>query len=206
MKPAASRPFSVRPTRLRGSAVGVALLAVVLPLSLALMGRVWWCQAGDLWPWSWNVWSQHNSQHLVDPYSLSHLQHGIGLYLLLTALGSCRVDVGRILTAERRTLCVAVVEASWELLENTDWMIERYRATTMSLGYTGDSIANSLGDYGACLMGVWLARHLPWRLALGLFVLLELISVAWIRDSLLLNILMLVYPLDAIRSWQMGAA
>ncbi len=132
-------------------------MAAIILVSLALMGRVWWCQAGDLWPWSWNVWSQHNSQHLVDPYSLSHLQHGIGLYLVLTALA------GRHLTRPSRALCVATVEAVWELVENTNWMIERYRATTMSLGYAGDSILNSLGDYGTCLIGVWLAQRLPGR-------------------------------------------
>ena len=161
------------------------------------MGRVWWCQAGDLWPWSWDVWSRHNSQHLVDPYSLSHVQHGIGLFLLLTFLFGTR------LSNATRTLLVAVVEAAWEFVENTNWMINRYREVTISLDYYGDSILNSLGDYGTCLVGVLIARRLPWRASLAVFVALEIVSVLWIRDSLMLNILMLVYPIEAVRQWQM---
>ncbi len=187
---------SLYPTR--RSLIGVSVVAIVILLSGVAMGRVWWCEAGDLWPWSWDVWSRHCSQHLIDPYSLSHLQHGLGLYLLLTALS------GRRLTRDSRVLIVALVEAAWEVVENTNWMIERYRTTTISLDYFGDSILNSLGDYGACMAGVWLAVRLPWRVSVGLFIACEVISVCWIRDSLLLNILMLLCPLDAIRHWQMA--
>ena len=145
-------------------------------------------QAGDLWPWTWDVWSRHCSQHLVDPYTLSHLQHGIGLYLLLTRSGAAR------LTPDMRLLLVALVEAAWEITENTNWMIERYRTTTISLDYYGDSILNSLCDYLACVAGVLLAVRLPWQISLGLFVALEVLCICWIRDSLLLNILMLALP------------
>ena len=182
----------------RGDLPGILVVALGILVSVALMGRVWWCEAGDLWPWSWDVWSRHNSQHLVDPYSLSHLQHGLGLYLLLTVL------LGRRLSSHWRVLTVALVEAAWEIFENTNWMIERYRESTISLDYYGDSILNSLGDYTMCLVGVMLARRIPWWATLGLCAVLELISVCWIRDSLLLNVLMLVYPVDAIRQWQMG--
>ncbi len=182
----------------RRSVMVVVLIALGIVLNGVLMGRVWWCEGGDLWPWSWDVWSRHCSQHLVDPYTLSHIQHGIGLYLLLTACW------GRRLSLDARVVLVAVVEAVWEIAENTNWMIERYRTATISLDYSGDSIINSLGDYAACLVGVWLARHFSWRVAVALFVALELLSVLWIRDSLLLNILMLLYPIDAIRSWQAG--
>lgn len=178
--------------------VALLVLAVCLTITLALMGRVWWCELGDLWPWSWDVWSSHNSQHLMDPYSLSHIQHGIGLYLVLTAL------LGRYLSNEIRVLAVALVEAAWEVVENTSWMIERYREVTISLDYYGDSIINSLGDFGFCMLGVLAARRLPWWASLCLFILLELISIWWIRDSLLLNMLMLLYPLEAIRQWQMA--
>jgi hypothetical protein len=139
------------------------------------------------------------SQHHIDPYSLSHLQHGIGLYLALTAL------IGRRVPSRWRALCVATVEGTWEIVENTNWMIERYRETTISLNYYGDSILNSLGDYGMCIAGVLLARRIPWQASAGLFAVLEIASVAWIRDSLLLNVLMLVCPMEAIRQWQMGA-
>ena len=97
----------------RRSLPGVLAIALSIVVSLALMGRVWWCQAGDLWPWSWDVWSRHNSQHLVDPYSLSHLQHGLGLYLLLTAL------LGHLIASHWRVLLVAIVEAAWEIMEHT---------------------------------------------------------------------------------------
>ena len=177
---------------------GVLVIGIGILVSLALMGRVWWCQAGDLWPWAWDVWSPHCSQHLVDPYSLSHLQHGLGLYLLLTVL------LGRRIPDHWRVLMVAMVEAAWEIVENTSWMIERYRETTISLDYFGDSILNSLSDYAMCMAGVLLARRIPWWATLGLCAVLELISIYWIRDSLLLNILMLICPVDAIRQWQMG--
>jgi hypothetical protein len=182
------------PTRL--SVAGVIIIALGIMVSGLWSGRVWWCQASDLWPWTWDVWSRHCSQHLVDPYSLSHLQHGIGLYLIVTALARHR------LSCDARILFVAIVEAGWEVAENTNWMIERYRTATISLDYYGDSILNSLGDYGACLAGVLLALRLPWRTSVGLFVALEVISICWIRDSLLLNILMLTCPIDAIRQWQ----
>ncbi len=181
----------------RRTCLGLLTLAMFLVIALAGMGRVWWCQAGDLWPWSWDVWSQHNSQHLVDPYSLSHVQHGIGLFLLLTVLFGSRFG------DSVRTLLVALVEATWELVENTNWMIDRYREVTISLDYYGDSILNSLGDYGTCLAGVLIARRLPWQASLALFVALEIVSVLWIRDSLLLNILMLLFPIEAVRQWQM---
>jgi len=181
------------------SLAGVLVVALGILVSGAAMGRVWWCSAGDLWPWTWDVWSTHCSQHLVDPYTLSHLQHGIGLYLLLTVLRRRR------LTPDVRMLLVALVEAAWEIAENTNWMIDRYRTTTISLDYYGDSILNSLFDYLACVAGVLLAVRLPWRVSLGLFVALEAICIFWIRDSLLLNILMLVCPVEAIRHWQMAA-
>ncbi len=182
------------PTRL--SVAGVLAIAIGIVVSGVLSGRVWWCEAGDLWPWSWDVWSRHCSQHLIDPYSLSHLQHGIGLYLIVTVLWCRRLSL------DYRILLVALVEAAWEVTENTNWMIERYRTATISLDYFGDSIWNSLGDYGACIAGILLATRLPWRLSVVLFVALEAISICWIRDSLLLNILMLLCPVDAIRQWQ----
>jgi hypothetical protein len=181
----------------RQTTFGVLGVALTTLIGLMFMGRVWWCEAGDLWPASWDVWSRHNSQHLVDPYSLSHIQHGLGLYLLLTAL------LGARLSSNSRVLLVALVEAGWELVENTNWMIQRYREVTISLDYFGDSILNSMGDYGTCLLGVLLARLLPWRFSLLLFVGLEALSIWWIRDSLMLNILMLFFPIEAIRQWQM---
>ena len=176
----------------------VLAIGLLMTASLAGLGRVWWCERGDLRPWSWNVWSPHNSQHLVDPYALSHLQHGIGLFLLLTWLAA------GFTSARLRAVTVAMVEAAWEVTENTSWLIERYREATVSLDYHGDSILNSVGDYGACLIGIYLAHRVPAWLAVVLFCSLELISLLWIRDSLLLNILMLAWPLEAVKQWQLG--
>jgi hypothetical protein len=176
------------------------MIGVLLAAILAAMGRVWWCQAGDVWPWSWDIWSRHNSQHLVDPYTLSHLEHGIGLYVLLFVL------TRRFWTTFACSLVVSGVESAWEIVENTNWMIERYREVTISLDYYGDSILNSVSDYGSCIVGTLIASRMPLWAACVLFVCLELISVVWIRDSLLLNVLMLISPIDAIRQWQMSGA
>ncbi len=177
-------------------AILILMLGIVMAVALWLMGRVWWCELGDYLPWSWDVWSGHNSQHLVDPYSLSHVQHGIGLFLLLSVCGR------KWLSIPLCTVIVAIVEASWEISENTPWIIDRYREATISLDYYGDSILNSLGDYAACLIGIAVAQKLKWPWSVTTFIFLEVISIAWIRDSLLLNILMLVYPLEAIKQWQ----
>ena len=163
---------------------------------LALMGRVWWCEVGDSALWSWNIWSPHNSQHLIDPYALSHIEHGIGLFLLLNVFGS------KWLSIQSRTLIVAGLEAAWEVVENTPLMINRYREATISLDYFGDSILNSVSDYGMCLLGVLLVRKTPWKVGVAAFVSLEIVSVLWIHDSLLLNIVMLTAPIEAIKHWQ----
>src|SRR3982750_3395867 len=104
---------------------------------LASQGRVWWCQAGDYIPWSWNIWSTHNSQHLIDPYSFTHILHGIIEFWVLSLL------FGRVPLRWRLVMAVAI-ECTWELVENSPFMIEHYRADTISLDYFGDSIINSL--------------------------------------------------------------
>src|SRR5262245_22437002 len=128
------------PGSLRGIHVGV--LAVILAgtaLALAAMGRVWWCEAGDTALWSGDIWTRHNSQHLADPYTISHVLHGIALYGALWLL--LRRRAGPVV----RIAIALAIEVAWELIENTDTMIERYRAVTISLDYYGDSIVNSLG-------------------------------------------------------------
>ena len=174
----------------------LAALAVLMCVILRLMGRVWWCEAGDYAPWSFDVWSTHNSQHLIDPYALSHIEHGLGLSLIFAAIIRQRVSLQVI------TLIIALIEATWEIVENTPWMINRYREATISLDYFGDSILNSLSDYLMCLGGVWIARVTTWKIALGIFITCEIVSTLWIRDSLLLNILMLTWPIEAVKEWQ----
>ena len=107
----------------------LTVLAALMCVILRGMGRVWWCEAGDWSPWSWDVWSTHNSQHLADPYALSHIEHGIGLSVLLAAIFGNKVSL------QIRTIIIAMIETTWEIVENTPWMINRYREATISLDY-----------------------------------------------------------------------
>jgi hypothetical protein len=171
-------------------------IGVVMCLVLNAMNRVWWCEQGDWLPWSFDVWSSHNSQHLFDPYALSHFGHGVGLWLVLALVFRDKIS------ATLKVIVIAVIEAGWEILENTPLVIGRYRESTVSLDYTGDSISNSVSDYLMCLAGVYLVQRISWRAAITTFVVLEVASLIWIRDSLLINIMMLTYPIDPIRQWQ----
>ena len=182
----------------RNLLLGLFAIAIVMSVVLTMMGRVWWCEAGDASPWSWDVWSQHNSQHLADPYALSHIEHGILMFMALTLMGSKWFSIST------RTMIVAAIESVWEIVENTPFMINRYREATISLDYFGDSIANSISDYIMCLLGVLLVRKTSWKIGLAAFLFLELVSVMWIRDSLLINILMLISPIEAVKTWQAG--
>jgi len=175
----------------------MAILAGHVTL-LRLEGRLWWCACGrpDLW-WG-DIQSAHNSQHLLDPYSFTHVLHGLVLWGILSWVAP------RLAVPWR--LCAAVaLEAVWEVVENTDLVIAHYRAATASLGYQGDTVANSLGDILSCTVGLLLARRLgPW-VSLVLFVTLEVVLILWIRDSLLLQLVMLICPIEAIKHWQMGS-
>ena len=177
-------------------AVTAAVLAAAACL-LRWQGRLWWCACGRVLLWSGDAWSSDNSQHLFDPYSFTHVLHGLVLCgLLALALPG---------VAAAWRLCLAVsLEAAWEVIENSDFVIRRYREATAALGYQGDTVVNSLGDVLACALGFALARRLGFRLSLALFALTEAVLLVWIRDSLVLNVVMLVYPSDAIRAWQTG--
>ncbi len=140
-------------------------------------------------------WSSDNSQHLLDPYSLTHMLHGFVLCGLLALVAARLSPVWRLWLA-------VTVEAVWEIVENSEFVFRRYRAQTAALGYHGDTIINSLGDIFVCGLGFVLARNLGVRRTLALFLATEVTLVFWIRDSLLLNVLMLIYPIDAIRDWQ----
>ena len=172
-------------------------------IALRLEGRRWWCACGQPALWKSDVWSSHCSQHLLDPYSFTHFSHGLifcGVFTLLAGLLQRRF--GRTLSVPWQ-LCVSVVVAAlWEIAENSPFVIERYRSATMSLDYLGDSIANSLGDIGCCALGFVAARKLGWVRSLIVFVVIELVLLAWIRDNLTLNVVMLVWPIHAIKAWQ----
>ncbi|MEA2624387.1 MAG: hypothetical protein QOD06_432 [Candidatus Binatota bacterium] len=172
--------------------LAIVTLAAVLELA---MGRTPVYQHGPVRLWSGNVHSDQNSQQIADPYTLTHVSHGVALYALTRlALGPSRWWL-------RATVTVAI-ESAWEVLENTDLVIERYRAQTISLDYYGDSVLNSVCDVLACLIGFGLAARLPTRVTIIGVVVVEAVLAFWIHDNLTLNVLMLIRPVDAVRRWQ----
>lgn len=175
----------------------VAVVVVGIAYGLHAQGRPWFCSCGYFLPWAGSPSSPDTSQHLLDPYSFTHVLHGFVFYGLL-------VLVAASLPLSWRLALAVALEGLWEIVENSDLVIRRYREGTAALGYEGDAIVNSLGDMAACGLGFVLAYHLGARWALALFVLMEIVLVAWIRDSLLLNVLMLIYSVDAIKAWQVG--
>ncbi len=177
----------------------VAIAATVLMTSaLHLQGRLWWCKLGDYRIYVAEAWnSSHTSQHLFDPYAFTHVLHGVLFFWITGAL------LAKLSTSWR--LAVAVVaECAWELLENSNFIIEKYRENTASLDYFGDSVLNSVGDVIACAVGFMIAVKLGWIRSLVFFIAVELVLMFWIRDGLLLNIIMLIHPIDAVKNWQMG--
>ena len=175
-------------------------IAAVLVLAVALLrlqGRLWICSCGQIYLWVGDIWSSDNSQHLFDPYSFTHLLHGVVFWAALTWI------LPRLAPLWRLWIAVGI-ESMWEVAENSAFIINRYREATASLGYTGDTIVNSMGDIFICAVGFGIALRLGFRRSLILFVLTELVLIFWIRDSLLLSILMLVYPIEAIKTWQLG--
>jgi hypothetical protein len=188
------------PERYRGllwPALATAAVLTAAVIELRRQGRLWWCACGQWALWWGDTNSSHNSQHPFDPYSFTHVQHGI-VYCGVLALAARRL-------APAWRLCLAITFAAiWEVFENTDFVIDRYRSTTASLGYQGDTIVNSLGDITSCVIGYAIARRIgPWW-SLALFVAIEVVLLFWIRDSLLLNIVMLVHPIPSIKAWQTG--
>jgi hypothetical protein len=176
-------------------AVAIVLLSAVFLLHN--QGRLWQCACGRIDLWVGDIWSSDNSQHISDPYSFTHLLHGIVFFIAL-AWSAFRLPV-----LWRFVLAVAL-ESAWEVLENSEFIIQRYREATASLGYTGDSIVNSVGDIFVCAAGFWLAYYLGFRRSLILFIAVEIALTLWIRDSLILSLLMLIYPIEAIKAWQLG--
>jgi len=161
------------------------------------MGQVPICKCGYVKLWHGVVFSSENSQHISDWYTPSHVIHGFAFFGLLWLIGR-RWPLGL-----RLVLAVAI-EAGWEIFENTDLVINRYREVTIALDYYGDSVLNSVCDMLAMVAGFAIASRVPVWVTVALVVTLELLVLYFIRDNLTLNIIMLIYPLDGIKAWQAG--
>ena len=179
------------------------VLALIAGAVLLAMGREPICQCGTVKLWHGVVQSSENSQHIADWYSFSHVIHGLLFYFFAHILWRRWMLFGGRPAAWALPIAVAF-EAFWELLENSPMIIDRYRAVTVSFDYYGDSVLNSLSDIGFMAIGFWLASKLPVWASVALALAFELFTLAMIRDNLTLNIVMLVWPLEAVRAWQAG--
>lgn len=176
---------------------GVVILATAI--ILLWMGREPICKCGTIKLWWGQTYSSESSQHLTDWYTPSHLIHGFIFFGFLWLVAR-RMPLGW------RLLIATLIEAAWEISENTDAVIEHYRAVTISLDYYGDSVINSVADIGAMVLGFWLARKLPIWMSLAIIIGFEAFTMFMIRDGLALNVLMLTYPLEAVKEWQAVAS
>jgi hypothetical protein len=178
---------------LRAWALVLGLLVLTAVLLLA-MGRDPICACGYVRIWG-GVTGPENSQHLTDWYTPSHVLHGFIFYAVMWILVPHRAF-------EQRMVGAVVLASVWELVENTSWLIERYRGTTVSLDYNGDSVINSVTDIGFMMVGFWLASRLPVNAVILVAVAVEATTLIVIRDSLALNIVMLLWPIEAVLEWQ----
>lgn len=186
----------------REHAIATVAITVVTLLALSVQGRPWWCACGSLVPWSRDINGSHNSQHFIDPYTVSHFEHGLLFFAGLLLLPGVALAW--------RFVAAVALECAWELLENSSFIIDRYRAATISSDYYGDSVINSLSDVifaGLGFLVAWqLAKRarLGWRAWWAVVIVCEVGLIVAVRDSLTINVIMLVHPIDAIRAWQAG--
>jgi len=175
--------------------IAALALVAVMAAVLLLMGRPPICTCGTVKLWVGTVNGPDNSQHIADWYTPSHIIHGFLFYALGWAVLRRNHPGDRLIGA-------VLIEAGWELVENSQWIIDRYRQATMAMGYNGDSVLNSAFDVLWMILGFGIARRLPLWGTAALALAFELLTLAVIRDNLTLNVLMLVAPVEAIAEWQ----
>ena len=185
-------------TRSTRAAAAAFLLVAATAALLTLMGRPAICTCGSVDLWVGQVNSSRTSQMLSDWYSPSHIVHGFLFYAGLWL-------IARKWPVERRFLAALTIEVAWEIVENTPMIINRYREATAALGYTGDSVLNSLSDVAMMGLGFLLARRLPVGVSIAIVLVLELVPLLVIRDNLTLNVWMLLAPNETLKVWQTGA-
>jgi len=172
--------------------LGVFVLTAVILLA---MGRLPFGPDGRFGLWNGDIWSSGNSQRFADAYSFSHICHGIIFFGLLWL-------VARRWTVRQRLLMAAILEASWEILENSPIIINRYREATIALGYSGDSVFNSMSDILMMSLGFLFASRVRAWHSVAAILAMEIFCLVWVRDNLTLNVIMLIHPIEAIKAWQ----
>lgn len=184
----------------RPGVIHVAVIGFLVALAMAFLlrfeGRLLICSCNRLLVWVGDICSSNNSQQLFDPYSFTHVLHGFLLFWIISLL------FRRVAPQWQMSLAL-LCEAAWEVFENTPYVINRYRTETAALGYEGDTVVNSLGDLMCAFVGILIARQLGFRRSIILFLVVEVILLFTIRDSLLLEILMLIKPIAWIKQWQL---
>lgn len=175
----------------------IILIVVATGIIEWRMGRILFCKCGVVSLWSGDIWSNQNSQQFADPYTFTHIMHGFIFYWLTWLVAGKRLSIWQ------RLVIAVALEGGWEIAENTEFVIDRYREATISLDYYGDSILNSLSDILAVMVGFGLAWKLPVRISVLGMIGLELALLWFMRDGLILNVIMLMRPIEAIKNWQM---
>jgi len=180
------------------------VIILIQIFTLYFMGRELICQCGVIKFWEGDVMSSSNSQQIADWYTFSHIIHGFVFYGLLTWISKKFFNKSGGLPLGLIFIGAVLLETGWEMIENSTWIIDYYRNNTVSLGYIGDSILNSVFDVIWMAIGFVMARKFPIWLTIALIVIFEVMTGYFVRDGLLLNILMFIYPTEFIKTWQMG--